>query len=315
MRTFRDELQVLQLQMAHKKRLEAMLKELQTQKTLLDQKVGQLQKIKTEEQKDVDRLEGRSLAAFVYYISGKMDEKLDLERKEAYAARVRYDAAVQELTSITHDIQETEADLAALGDCDSRYRLLLEQKRDVIKAAGSPLSDTLLEQEKTIARLQQQEQELQEALAAGRAAVNITDDILNGLTTADGWSTLDLVGGGLLVDLAKHEILDEAQTSVEKLQVQLHRFNKELVDADIRTDLQVNIEDMLKFADYFFDNLLTDLTVLDRIRRSRSQVERTRSQILSILRQLNDKLEIIWYRLADTKKELDALIISAEVEP
>lgn len=314
MRTFRDELQVLQLQMAHKKRLEAMLKELQNQKALLDKKAAHLQKRKLEEQKDVDRLEGRSLAAFFYYIAGKMDEKLDTERKEAYAARVRYDAAVRELESIAHDIHETEADLAALGDCDSRFAMLLEQKRDVIKAAGSPFSDTLLEQEKMIAGLHQQERELQEAIAAGRAAVNITDDILNGLNSAEDWSTLDLVGGGLLMDIAKHEILDEAQTSVEKLQVQLQQFNKELADVDIRADLQVNIDDMLKFADYFFDNLLTDLSVLDRIRQSQSQVDSTRSQILSVLRQLNDSLETVWHRHTNAKKELDALIVSTEVD-
>ena len=43
---------------------------------------------KRQEQADVDRLEGHSLATFFYQVIGKMDEKLDKERQEAYAARV-----------------------------------------------------------------------------------------------------------------------------------------------------------------------------------------------------------------------------------
>ena len=53
---------------------------------------------------DVDRLEGRSLSAFFYNVIGKMDEKLTQEKQEAYAARVKYDAAARELAGIEEDL-------------------------------------------------------------------------------------------------------------------------------------------------------------------------------------------------------------------
>ena len=89
--TYYDEkLQQLQEQMARSKQLEAMIKELRNQRDSLTAQVRELESIKLEEQADVDRLEGRSLAAFFYNVIGKMDEQLDKESQEAYAARVKY---------------------------------------------------------------------------------------------------------------------------------------------------------------------------------------------------------------------------------
>ena len=82
--TYYDEkLQQLQEQMARSKQLEAMIKELRNQRDSLTAQVRELESIKLEEQAHVDRLEGRSLAAFFYNVIGKMDEQLDKERQEA----------------------------------------------------------------------------------------------------------------------------------------------------------------------------------------------------------------------------------------
>ena len=93
--TFYDEqLQNLQQQVARKAHLETVLRDLHNQKKELDIKVADLNRVKQDEQTDVDRLEGHSLAAFFYAVVGKKEEKLDKERKEAYTAYVKYDAAV-----------------------------------------------------------------------------------------------------------------------------------------------------------------------------------------------------------------------------
>ena len=86
-------------QVAEKKSCEAKQKELTAQQNALVDRLKKLEKSKLAEQADVDRLKGHSLAAFFYQVIGKMDEKLDKERQEAYAARVKYDAAL--IISIT----------------------------------------------------------------------------------------------------------------------------------------------------------------------------------------------------------------------
>jgi len=309
----RDELSLLQAQMTYKKRLDAVLKELQNQHAPLQKKAAELEQVMLRERKDVDRLEGRSLAAFFYHMSGKMDEKLDTERREYYAARVKYDACVRELEAIEQDIEATEEDLADLADCEVRYAQALENKRKAIKAAGTQEAERLLKQEAMLAYLTSQERELEEAIAAGTVALRTTADIMQAIEAAKDWATFDLLGGGLLADFAKHDKLDDAQQKVEELQVQLQRFNKELSDVTIRAYLQVSIDGMLKFADFFFDGLLADAAVLDRIKQSHAQVEGTREEILTILRQLQDELEDVRRNHSRIQKDVDTLILSTEL--
>ena len=104
---------------------------------------------------------------------------------------------------------------------------------------------------------------MQEALIAGNAALSCADQILFQLNSAEGWGTWDLVGGGLLSDLAKHSHLDQAQASVETLQSQLRRFKTELADVTINADIQVSIDGFLRVADYSFDGIFADWAVLE----------------------------------------------------
>lgn len=309
----RDELSLLQAQLTYKKRLEAMLTELRAQEAPLRTKVAELEQIMLRERKDVDRLEGHSLTALLYQMAGKKDEKLDLERREFYAARAKYDTCLRELEAIEQDIEATEEDLSDLSDCEQKYAAAMEAKRQVIEAAPTPEAEALLKQEQTLNYLTSQERELQEAIAAGTEALRTTADICQLIESAKDWAALDLLGGGFLTDLAKHDKLDEAQQQVGQLQIQLQRFNKELSDVTIRANLQISIDSMLRFADFFFDGLLADIAVLDKIKQSLSHVEQTREQILTILRQLQDELEEVHRKTARLKTEIDTLVLTTEL--
>ena len=69
-----EELQMLQQKLSRKKHLQALLKELHTQRVELAAKVSNLKAIMEKEQSDVDRLEGRGLTALFYGIVGKKEE-------------------------------------------------------------------------------------------------------------------------------------------------------------------------------------------------------------------------------------------------
>ena len=312
--TYYDEkLQQLQEQMARSKQLEAMITELRNQRDSLTAQVRELESIKLEEQADVDRLEGRSLAAFFYNVIGKMDEQLDKERQEAYAARVKYDAAARELEGVEADLRRYESELSALRGCEHRYDEVLKEKADAIKAAGGSNGEEILKLEERNAFLESQKKELQEAISAGNAALSTTQQVLSSLDSAEGWGTWDLFGGGLVADLAKHSHLDEAQGAIEQLQSQLRRFKTELADVTIQTDMQVNVDGFLRFADYFFDGLFADWAVLDKINQSQSQVQNTKSQIASVLSRLDSMMRTLEQEQVQIKSKLDTLVRDAQL--
>ena len=97
-----------QAQCARKKKLEASIDELRIQRKAYANRADELRKALSKEQADVERLEGRSLAAFFYQVVGKMDEKLTKEQQEAYAAQAKYDAAARELEGIERDLKRCE---------------------------------------------------------------------------------------------------------------------------------------------------------------------------------------------------------------
>lgn len=254
------------------------------------------------------------MAAFFYGVIGKMDEKLTKERREAYAARVKYDAAARELSDLEAELQERNEELRSLSGCEARYAQALHARGEALKAAGGAVGAEIIKLEERLADLESQRRELREAVSAGEAARNTADAILSSLGSAEGWATWDLVGGGLLSDLAKHSHLDEAQRMVEQLQVQLRRFKTELADVTIQADLQISIDGFLRFADYFFDGLFADWMVLDRIGQSQSQTQETRNQIQLVLDRLEALLRAADREQQETKARLDQVITESAGE-
>lgn len=293
------DLKGLQQQVAEKKRLEAKLQELYTQQETLEAQTGELERAKLSEQSDVDRLEGRSLAAFFYNVVGKLGQKLDKERQEAYAAQVKYDAAARELDSVQADIARCEDQADRLEGCEERYQAALQEKAAVIRRSGNEAARKLLETETRISALESRMKEIQEAVDAGSRALQAADKVIETLDDAESLSTWDVLGGGLLVDLAKHESLDNAQERVEQLQEDLRRFKTELTDVTVEADIQVSIDGFLQFADFFFDGLFADLAVMDHIHGSQEKVRKTRDEIQAVLSRLTDMQ-------TETGEELDA---------
>lgn len=308
MKFYDEQLRQLQEQLSRKRQLEAMAAELRCQHSDLSARVQTLEIILQEEQQDVQRLEGRSLAAFYYNVIGKMDEQLTREREEAYAAQVKYDAAALELAGVEEDLKRCEAELATLQGCEAKYAALLREKAAGIKTAGGADAEKILQMEERLAFLTSQKKELEEAISAGEAACLTTARILANLGSAEGWGTWDLLGGGLISDIAKHGHLDEAQANVEHLQSQLRRFKTELADVQINADMQVNIDGFLRFADYFFDGLFADWAVLDRIHHAQDRVLSTQRAVASVLSRLESMLSSVQQEGSRLHSELETFV-------
>ena len=199
MKFYDEQLQKLQEQIARKRQLESQVSELRTQRSTLSARVRELEAIKMQEQADVDKLEGRSLAAFFYNVIGKMDEQLNKEREEAYAARVKYDAAARELSAVEDELARYESELAGLRDCERQYDAVLQEKAAAVKAAGGTTAEEILKIEERLAFLNSQSRELREAVSAGNSARSTANQVLSSLDSAEGWGTWDLFGGGLIV--------------------------------------------------------------------------------------------------------------------
>ena len=308
-----EELKKLQEQVARKASNTAKLQELIRQREALLRRTEALRGAMYREQADVDRLEQSSLSSMVYRLLGTREERLDKEKREALAARAKYDAALRELQLVEQDVQWYEDALRGIGACEQRYEALRREKLAAIKASGSAAAVRILEIEKIIVALQCQKREIREAIDAGAAAFDTAQGIQDSLHSAEGWGTFDLLGGGILTDIAKHSHLDQAQAQIQQLQNDLRRFETELADVTIQAELHVSIDGFLRFADYFFDGLFADWAVLDKIGQAQSNVRRTQQQIQEALDRLTRMDAAADGQIDRLTREMDALVSSAHM--
>lgn len=304
-----EALKSLQRQTLEKKRLDARLRELYAQRETLQKQTEGLELARQKEQADVDRLEGRSLAAFFYHAVGRLDK----ERQEAYAAQVKYDAAARELAAVEADAASCEVRLSQLEGCEQRYETALAEKAAALRESGSAAAQELLDAEARIADLEGQLREIREAADAGEAALNAADQVLKTLDSAEGWSTWDVVGGGLLADLAKYEDLDNAQEQVEQLQEKLRQFKTELTDVTIEAELQVSVDGFLHFADVFFDGLFADLAVMEHINDSQKKIRNTQKEIQAVLDRLTAMRKEISADLDSERDRADRITLDTPI--
>lgn len=288
---FDMDLQQLKDKITQKKRIETELQDLYAQKHDLTIKVAELEEIKNSEQRDVEYLEGSSLAAFFYHVVGKMDEKLTKEKEEAYKAAVKYETARAELDSVESEISWREETEKKLQNCEIVYKRAFEKRLEAIRLANTPEMETVLRIEGQIYELDRQKREIRELLQAGSRALSTMRSIMNDLDDAEGLAAWDTFGGGTrYYDRMKHDYLDEAQAKINRLQIELRNFKTELSDVEVHADIQVQIDECLKFADFFFDGLFTNWTVMDKIGQSTNQVKHTQNEITAVISKLEDKL-------------------------
>ena len=97
---------------------------------------------------------------------------------------------------------------------------------------------------------------------------------------------VDLLGGGLITNLIKHNRMDGAMQEVEQTQPLLRQLSKELNELSLPEDIGLDIGGFAVFADFFFDGLFADLYVQSKIRAFQHRLEET----LSTLARVDDAL-------------------------
>lgn len=130
------------------------------------------------------------------------------------------------------------------------------------------------------------DKERMEAIRAGERARNSLENALNALDSARGWGIYDMLGGGFISTLIKHSKMDKASEYIEEAKADLKSFSRELGDIKEYANVNLSTGDFWGFADWFFDGLLSDWMMQDRINEARRQVQQAVSRVEEILKKL-----------------------------
>ncbi|RLQ94529.1 hypothetical protein [Falsibacillus albus] len=274
-----------------KEKIEAKLADYQKESEMIEETIAGLRRQFESEKKDVDKLERVSLANLFATLSGKKEEKLSKEQQEMIVAQHKLEEAEKSKKEIEDAIQELILKRSELIHVEEEYKRLLREKENMIKYSDSPSAEIMLDLSEQEGLLKAGLTELYEAIEAGIEVDRALDRAIESLRKAENWGTWDMLGGGMVSSMIKHDHIDEAEDYLHKAQKRLRHFQKELLDVEETIHLEVGISGMLKFADFFFDDFIADFMVQGKIKKSLDQAIQQSDDVYDILSKLQEEYE------------------------
>ncbi len=296
-----------------KERLERSLSKARNHWQDLELKKSELRSQLAQEELDVEKLEGLSVQNIFHTIIGDKVEKLHKEKKEAIAAKLKYDSVCEEFKKVTMEVNDLAGKIQDLGDLNQKYSELIEKKEKILINESDEVKSRLDRIVEEKSELISKRKELQEALRAGNSLMNGLEGVKENLTSAGNWGIWDMLGGGLISTAMKHSKIDDAKNEINKVQSLLNTFHRELRDVGEVIDVRgIEIGSFLTFADYFFDGLFVDWSVQSRINEAKDRVDDTIYRVNSIMNKLNRELEEV--NIKEEQIEKERLQIIEEVQ-
>lgn len=271
----------------------------------------ELENILKNEDKDVKKLESLSITKIFYSILGSKEQQLDKERQEFLAAKLKYDECCHSVLVLERDLESYKDSLNSLLGAEAEYEAVLKKKEEFIIGLNNENSKKLLEIMDNVAAIEAKKKELLEAIAAGNAARNELQYVVDSLESAEGWGTWDILGGGIIATAAKHSDIDKAKNYAQNTKIALMKFQNELSDVDLTMNIDINIGSFETFVDYFFDGLISDWIVQSKISDSLKGVCNVVYNVEDIIKSLEEKLITVETELLSIKDNMKSLIEEA----
>lgn len=255
------------------------------------------------EEKDVIKLESTGISSLFLSLLGKKEDKLDKERDEYLTAKLRYEECLESIRELEAEIQYANVELKKYNNANEDYLKAIKEKRRIILKEDSVESKYLKEGLEAINELKLDIKEIKEAIEAGEKTNASLQNMKEHLNTARSWGMWDMMGGGLISNIAKHSAIEKANQIAHSTQSNLKSFQKELSDVNNFTEISVDISSFATFADFFFDGFFVDWFVQSKINDSIDNVDNTYNKISEIVRELRKELEKLQSKLSNNERE------------
>jgi len=304
------------------------LKSLQNKKLNLEKKVALLKILKEErneasvqmeqamdvfkkESKDVEQMEKSSLKSYVAMIAGRYGETLEKERQEMVEAKLKYDHAKEAFKRLDEKVKHHESLNKELENITKEYNQNIKALKEKMLKEDTHFKNLYESKRNAYDQTSKELIELVEAIDAGEIVLQELNEAKSAFDSAANWGVFDMIGGGLLATMAKHNKINEGKRILNSVSNSLKDFNRELKDVDQSkfVDMNIDLSEFLTFADYFFDGIFADFTVQSRINNVKSKIATGIREIQRINQKLVYEKKSIKEEKAKNEKALDALIV------
>lgn len=293
---------------------DSIYKKIDGTKTMLQNARYELKKLEgimEKEQLDVEKMSQTSLKTLFYKCLGTHDKQVAKEKEEALAAVLKYESCKKSVDELTDKLSQLTNRHYEMSKVQDKLDALYEEKRRVMASFNMPEYAKIGQLEKEISFIRREIKELKEAITPGNMAINTLNEAIELLDSAGDWGTWDLLGGGLIADMMKHDKIDKAKQAILNAQTYVQRLQVELQDVNMSLDGSIQITGGAVFADFFFDGLIADWYMQSKISQSRDNVVATCGKIRKIVSTLSTQLNHKEKDLEAKEREIKRIIEQA----
>jgi len=271
----------------------------------------------TKEQRDVETLEREGLTTMFRKFIGDREEKLDKEREEYLRASLRFNELYKSVELIRFELDLLTKKEQNLEVVEGKVSTLINQREEELMHMDPEVALKLKGIHEQTDKLHKYSIEVEEAFKAGQEALTFVRGAEQHLIDAQLMGQRDMWGSrsryGLNSGRFKHESIDKARDMAYQSQHALIRFGNELKDVfkGLQLNINMKIEDFGRFADIFFDNIITDYLVQQKITQSLINVTGTRQHLDQIMHSLDNERNVIREKLEALEEERKRLIVGS----
>ncbi|WP_010268717.1 coiled-coil domain-containing protein [Paenibacillus senegalensis] len=259
-----------------------------------------------------DKLDKLSWSNLFHTLTLKKREQINEWDEAVVRAKLKYEETAATVRDMEQEIQEKRQSILQLGDLERKYNRLLEEKKQLIEDHNSIMNEKLytMLQEKEVLRAYLKE--LREAIHVGETVISALQQAERSMGSARNWGTYDMLGGGMIATAIKRSKMNDGNSYIHEAQKRMRRFEKELQDVQhYSQDFKAETGSLLTFADYFFDGLIVDWLVQNKIVNSLNEVNRQIRNVSSILNQLRQQERVGQSELEGKQAAYKSMIIKA----
>ncbi len=267
-----------------------------------------LEKQLKKEQRDVEKLEQTSLRSMFRKVLGDREQQLEKERQEYLAVSLKFNELSKSVDLLTYELEVLEKKLTNEEQLSRKVEVLMKKREEELMKMDPVIGRKLLGIHRDIDKKHIALKDVDEAIAMGTKAFQILQQMIVDLRKARNWGQYDMMSDRGVASFVKHRTIDNARNLATEARHYLMRFREELQDVyqDVQLTIHIDLGNFSRFTDIFFDNLISDWVVQQKIKKALNQVKQVTDEVayaLEMLQAEKPKIEVDLEKLEQLREE------------
>ena len=268
------------------------------------------------ESMDVEKLEKLSIKSVFHKVLGDKEQQIEKEREEYLQAALKYNGSVEEIEKLEFERGVVRKKIDGNIGLADQLKALMKQKETLLKQSNQQIAFKLVGLDRKMLGQNALRNEIIEAIQIGKECLQVLKNIHRDLdlTTQWGRGRGNVYGQGRYSSIQKRSYIDHARKNAFQANRLLERFGEEIKDVyqniDVQLSVDLKMDSFTGFLDAFFNNLITDWMVQQKIQNAIKGIESVYQVVNEYCHQMDQEILGVDGKIEELRRTKDQLILA-----